>query len=145
MKTNKTLLAALFSLAFAAWGTSVHASCYANFAGNCSRSDGPAYCVFDGNRTYDNGHTSDLTPTTCGSSTVREVIWEFNYPSTAPDDRAAGGLFVAHTYSDPAALGNDAVIRMTLKCADGCTAYKERLLYFVVVGPGDMYCNAGWN
>ena len=144
MRINKILLAALFSLVFAAWGTSAYASCYANFSGNCSRTSDPAFCVFDGNRTYDNGHTSDLTPTTCGSSSVGMVFWEFEFENpngpTTWDD-----LTTAYTYQNPGAIGNDARLRMTLFCADGCIAYKERLLYFVLVGPGDMYCNAGWN
>jgi len=146
MRTHKILLAALFSLAFAAWATSAEASCYANFAGNCTRTGtGPANCVFDGSRTYSNGHTSDLTPTTCGSSTVSAVFWEFNYPSNASSDSTWDDLYVAKYYSSPAALGDDAVLRMTVVCADGCTATKERYLLFVVIGPGDMYCNVGWN
>ena len=145
MRNSNALLPVLFFLVFATWATSADAACYANFSGTCSRtSGGPAYCLFDGNRTYNNGHTSDLNPTTCGSSTVGMVFWEFeqenpNGPSTWDD------LQVAHTYQDPAGMDNDAIIRMHLFCVDGCYDYKDRYLLTVVIGPGDMYCNVGWN
>lgn len=135
------MLAAL-SLAFALSASSASATTYANFAGNCNRpgGSGAAYCVFDGNRTYNNGHTSDLTQTTCGSSSVSAVYWDFGDGTGTWDD-----LYVAHTYSDPAAIDNDAIITMTVFCADSTWDDKQRYLLFVIVGPGDMYCNAGWN
>jgi hypothetical protein len=135
------MLAALF-LTFAAWASSASATAYANFAGNCTHSSGsPAYCVFDGNRTYNNGHTSDLTQTTCGSSSVSAVYWDFGDGTGTWDD-----LTVAHTYSDPAAIDNDTIITMTIFCSDNTsTDDKTRYLLFVVIGPGDMYCNVGWN
>jgi hypothetical protein len=145
MKASKVLLPVLFSLGLAAWASSADASCYANFAGNCSRSGtGPAYCAFDGTRTYNNGHTSDLTQTHCGSSSVGMVFWEFEWENpngaTAWDD-----LYVPYTYTNPSAIGDDAKLRMTVYCVDGCIDDKERYLLFVVIGPGDMYCNQGWN
>jgi hypothetical protein len=146
MRASRALLPVLFSLGLAAWASVADAACYANFAGNCSRSgSGPAYCAFDGTRTYNNtSYSVDLTQTHCGSSSVGMVFWEFERenPSGAStwDD-----LYVPYTYTNPAAIDNDAIIRMTLYCADGCTAVKERYLLFVVVGPGDMYCNKGWN
>jgi hypothetical protein len=135
------MLAAL-SLAFALSASSASATTYANFSGNCSRpgGSGAAYCVFDGNRTYNNGHTSDLTQTTCGSSSVSAVYWDFGDGTGTWDD-----LYVAHTYTDPAAIDNDALITMTVFCADGSWDDKTRYLLFVVIGPGDMYCNVGWN
>jgi len=140
MKSQKVLLAVLCSLVLAAWATSAEAACYANFAGNCSRPGytGAASCVFDGNRTY----TLDTSPTTCGNSTVQSVFWEFDYPNDAGtwDD-----LFTGTSYSDPASMGNDAVVRMTLVCADGCSATKSRYVIFVAIGcPGCIHMNAGW-
>lgn len=143
MRTPKLMLSILF-VVLAAWASSASATAYANFAGNCTRTGGtgPAYCLFDGTRTYNNGHTSDLTQTTCGAgNTVSAVYWDFGDGTGTWDD-----LTVAHTYSDPAAIDNDAIITMTIFCSDN-TSWddKQRYLLFVVIGPGDMYCNVGWN
>jgi hypothetical protein len=142
MRPSKIILAAVFSLAFT-WAAAASATTYANFSGNCNRtsgSPGPAFCLFDGTQTYNNGHTSDTTATTCGSSTVSAVYWDFGDGTGTWDD-----LTTAHTYSDPAAIDNDTVITMTVFCADSTWDDKTRYLLFIVVGPGDMYCNAGWN
>jgi hypothetical protein len=141
MRPPKALLVLAF-LAAAAWAASANATTYANFAGNCSRPSGtgPAYCLFDGTRTYNNGHTSDLTQTTCGSASVSAVYWDFGDGTGTWDD-----LTVAHTYSDPAAIDNDTLITMTVFCSDNTWDDKQRYLLFVVIGPGDMYCNVGWN
>ncbi|HYG61170.1 MAG TPA: hypothetical protein VEL74_01200 [Thermoanaerobaculia bacterium] len=140
MRPSRVVFAALFT--FAAWAASASASTYANFSGNCIRFDSssPAYCVFDGNRTYDNGHTSDTTATTCGNASVSAVYWDFGDGTGTWDD-----LYVGHTYSDPAAIDNDAIITMTLFCSDNTWDEKVRYLLFVLIGPGDMYCNEGWN
>jgi hypothetical protein len=142
MRSPKILLPVLFSLAFAAWATSVDAACHANFSGNCSRPGftGGASCVFDGNRIGSNN--TDASPTTCGSSTVASVFWSFDYPNDSGtwDDLSAGTY-----YSDPAALGNDAVVKMTLICADGCSDDVSRYVLFVNIGcPGCIGMNNGW-
>jgi hypothetical protein len=146
MKTPSMLLATLFSLVLAAWAVPADASCYANFSGNCNQPSpgGTAFCNFDGTRTYNNGHTSDLTPTSCGNSTVGMVFWDFDDPGSSTGS-TWDDLVVGHTYLNPPAIDNDALIRMTLYCNDGCVAEKTRYLLFVIIGPGDMYCNQGWN
>lgn len=146
MRASKALLPVLFSLGLAAWATAANASCYANFAGNCSHAGGsnPAYCQFDGTKTYNNAYYSvDLTQTHCGTSSVGMVFWEFDDIS-ANDDKW-DDLTTGNVYSDPSAIDYDAVIKMHLYCLDDCYAYKERYLLFTVIGPGDMYCNEGWN
>lgn len=138
MRPLNTLLATFSFLALAAWASSAGATVYANFAGNCSRTgSGPAYCVFDGTRTYNN----DLTSTTCGNHSVSAVYWDFGDGTGTWDD-----LYVAHTYSDPAAIDNDTIITMTIFCSDNSSwDDKQRYLIFIAISPSDMYCNVGWN